>query len=85
MLSTWMPVTREALADAPAMSALIEYSLSDPRPLTIRERLTGWRAFTSRDGYTIRMRVGWRLVIDRLKRPVNTWRQHRSDRLDDDE
>lgn len=60
-IATWIPVTQEALDDAPAMGAGIEYMLlAEKPPLTPTERLTGLREWTSSEGVTITVKVGWR-------------------------
>lgn len=83
-LSAWIPVTSAMIADAMPLNAMIEYHLAGSRPLTLRERLTGWRSFTARSGYTIRMRVGWRASVYWLVHPIENWRRHHPSREDDE-
>ena len=62
-VSTWVPLTRAMLEDSLSMRWVIEAQLDamlNPRRLTLRERLTGRRSFTSRDGLTGTYPVGWR-------------------------
>jgi hypothetical protein len=72
--------TEELLEDAAAFGAQIEYSLLGGAdvPLTLRERVTGWRAFTSSGGYTIVVGVGWRTAVWRARA---TARRRLHDRL----
>jgi hypothetical protein len=68
-VSAWIPVTQEMLDDAEGMRRalrnVMEYESSTAKdaPLTMAERLTGWRAFTDSTGYTAEYRVGWRLAL----------------------
>lgn len=62
-LSYWLPMTAEAIDDAPWTRLLFEYAIAGDRPLTSWEALTGWRWFTSSDGLRARFRVGWRLRL----------------------
>lgn len=64
-LSAWMPFTNAAIEDAPLVRAHIEYLMAEPGPLSATERVTGLRPFTSSEGVTINVRVGWRLELSR--------------------
>jgi len=62
-VATWIAVTEESLEDAPLIRAGIEYMVADHPPLTVTQRITGWRWFTSSEGVTLGYRVGWRLLV----------------------
>lgn len=71
-ITTWLAVTDETMADADAMRpwlmAWMEYSALPECPLTPDEQATGWRDFTARSGYVLRVRVGWRqMLFDALR------------------
>jgi hypothetical protein len=65
-ISVWMPTTAEAMADAPYLLAVFEYHTVGAVPLTLRERVTGYRHFTSSEGLEMRFYVGWRARWNRL-------------------
>jgi hypothetical protein len=75
-MEAWMPFTAEAVEDGPLTRAMIEWLLLTPaRPLTLRERLTGWRKFTSSEGYVLTFRVGWRAALYDLTHPIEWWKR----------
>jgi hypothetical protein len=87
-MTAWVPVTRETLVDAPMLSAVIEYRMSEaldgPQPLTLRERLTGLRHYTARNGYVLALRVGWRHRLYWWTHPIENWRRLHPKYEDDD-
>jgi hypothetical protein len=90
-MSVWVPMTAEAILDSAYLRATVEYHMFAGRAaLTLRERLTGYRHFTSSQGFRLTLYVGWRArwraFMESLARPI--WRDRTADvdvlRDDDD-
>ena len=82
-LVAYLPATRAMLDDAPWMSAWFEYRLLPKRPLSLRERLTGWQHFTASNGLALHWRVGWRATLYDVTHPVEWWKRRHPQPIDD--
>lgn len=66
-LATWIPVTRGAIADGQFTRAILEYRLTGPAPLTLRERITGYRRWTASNGVKLTIKVSWRGTLQSIR------------------